>query len=675
MDLIHGRVGGIEKYMMSLAYELPRIRKSDLFYFYIPSDTDSLFKDTASNVVKILISRKELDMSKTLSGFIKKDSIDMWFCPLHRLDPADVSTRSIVFISDLQHKHFPYFFSESELAWRDKYLLGSANQATSVIVPSQFTKNDILRYADRCPDEVFVVAEDAALVFRGMNGVSSSSDLKKFGLKGGNYFFYPANTWPHKNHARLIEALMPLFDKYDVNLVLTGYEHNAHEEIRSLIKSKKLEARIKFLGFVEDEELPGLYRQAKALVFPSLFEGFGIPIVEAMRSKCPVICSNSSSIPEVAGEAVVYFDPLSVKDIREKIEYFLINERDLRGKLIKLGLKQQEKFSTKRMVEETSRVIDQSLLMVKNKKKVKEKKIKWPKITVVTPSYNQGQFIERTIKSVLDQKYPKLEYIVMDGGSTDETIKILKKYDKEIQWTSKKDKGQANAINLGLKMASGEIMAYLNSDDTYEPGALFKVARYFVEHPEAMLVYGRGCHIDKNDKFIEFYPSAPTDHCGLKATCAICQPTVFWRRELYKKVGLFDEGCNYGMDYDYWIRVAASYRLHFMDEFLANTRLYGETKTLGQTAAVMRELVEINKRHYGKCDEAWIFSLLHAKMSHLDRRTVAGNTLFILGLIGGSMFGFAKFNHQLPSKNAWRLYGIWIKEMLVFIKNKLKEKL
>ena len=203
-------------------------------------------------------------------------------------------------------------------------------------------------------------------------------------------------------------------------------------------------------------------------------------------------------------------------------------------------------------------------------------------------------------------------------------------------------------------------MGYLNSDDTYEPGALFKVAKYFIDHPKADFVYGRGKHIDENNNLIEFYPSCPTDHPGLKPTCAICQPTAFWRKEIYEDVGVFDEGCNYGMDYDYWIRVSAKYKLHYINDFLGNTRLYQNTKTLGQTASVMRELIEINRRHYGKADESWIFSHLHAKLAEFNRTSVICNYLFNLALIFGSILGFAKFNHQLPSKRAWKLYAVWI---------------
>jgi glycosyltransferase involved in cell wall biosynthesis len=130
------------------------------------------------------------------------------------------------------------------------------------------------------------------------------------------------------------------------------------------------------------------------------------------------------------------------------------------------------------------------------------------KISIITPSYNQAEFIERTIQSIFSQNYPDIEYIVMDGGSTDGTVKILKKYSDQIIWKSEKDNGQSDAINKGLKIATGEIVAYLNSDDTYEPGTLKKVADFFQKNPEKKWVYGKCKIINKKDQEIRKWITA-----------------------------------------------------------------------------------------------------------------------------------------------------------------------
>ena len=128
---------------------------------------------------------------------------------------------------------------------------------------------------------------------------------------------------------------------------------------------------------------------------------------------------------------------------------------------------------------------------------------KGPLVSIVTPSYNHGRYIEETIQSVLNQDYPNLEYLVIDGGSSDNTVEILKKYEGRLTWISEKDRGQADAINKGFRMANGEILAWLNSDDTYLPGAVQHSVRYLEAHSEVAMLYGEGYHIDAEGEFIE----------------------------------------------------------------------------------------------------------------------------------------------------------------------------
>lgn len=184
-----------------------------------------------------------------------------------------------------------------------------------------------------------------------------------------------------------------------------------------------------------------------------------------------------------------------------------------------------------------------------------------PKITVITPSYNQGEFIEQTILSVVEQGYPNLEYLILDGGSSDDSVKFIKKYARKypgvIRWRSHKDKGQVDAINEGINKAKGEIISYLNSDDYYLPGTLFTVGRFFLKNPKSLWVVGNCkasnpyinlifklkhlCPIEKFSKALYIFNT-------------INQPAVFLRKEIIEKVGKFNTNYELAFDYEYWLR-------------------------------------------------------------------------------------------------------------------------
>lgn len=233
------------------------------------------------------------------------------------------------------------------------------------------------------------------------------------------------------------------------------------------------------------------------------------------------------------------------------------------------------------------------------------------KITVVTPSYNQGKFIKRTIESVLSQDIQDLEYIVMDGGSTDETVEILKSYGNRITWKSEKDKGQTDAVNKGIKMASGDIIGWLNSDDIYYPGAITKVMEVFEEHPEINVVYGNANHIREDDSFIEEYYTEDFDYERLKDICFICQPSLFFRKKLVDEYGYLDDKLQYCMDYDYWLRLGKGEKFYRLNELIAGSRLYDDNKTLGARRKVHEEMLTMQEKNLGKASEKWIYNLAH----------------------------------------------------------------
>ncbi|MEK6282004.1 MAG: glycosyltransferase family 2 protein [Acidobacteriota bacterium] len=227
------------------------------------------------------------------------------------------------------------------------------------------------------------------------------------------------------------------------------------------------------------------------------------------------------------------------------------------------------------------------------------------RVSVVTPSYNQSQFIERTILSVLNQGYEDIEYIVMDGGSTDGTVEILRKYSDRIIWKSERDRGQSDAINQGLKMATGDILAYLNSDDTYEPNAISRVVEFFQKHPEKKWVYGKCRIINEPDqeirKPITLYKNLLSKNYNYRKLLTenfISQPATFWKRELLSEFGYFNENEHLCMDYEYWLRIGQTHPAGVINEYLANFRYYANSKSGSTVKKMFQDKLRL-ARQYG----------------------------------------------------------------------------
>lgn len=220
------------------------------------------------------------------------------------------------------------------------------------------------------------------------------------------------------------------------------------------------------------------------------------------------------------------------------------------------------------------------------------------KISLITPTLNQAQYLEATIHSVLEQKYPNLEYLIMDGGSTDSTLDIIKKHKSQITyWESKKDSGQAHAINKGLKMATGDIIGWLNSDDLLYPGALEKVGRHFAQHPDVHFVHGHCIHFDQQRgdwlQPDQFKSNSDVDPYQLKldylAGFPYAQPACFFRRRILDQIGLLDEDYFFTLDYNLFIRIALNYRMQRLDEILAKFRVHADSKTANYSHIQQKE--------------------------------------------------------------------------------------
>lgn len=226
-----------------------------------------------------------------------------------------------------------------------------------------------------------------------------------------------------------------------------------------------------------------------------------------------------------------------------------------------------------------------------------------PLVSIVTPSFNQADFLEETIQSVLGQTYPRVEYIIVDGGSSDGSVEIVKKYEGRIaSWVSEPDKGQTDAINKGFAKAKGDILAWINSDDAYAaPHAVAEAVNFLVENPDAAMVYADCDFIDEEGNVIGKFAARQTDYKKLRRGYVhIPQQTMFFRAEYWRKVGPLDPSFYFAMDYDLWVRIAKIAPIKYLPgKTWANFRIHASSKTNVNDARGWKEMLRVHYRDGG----------------------------------------------------------------------------
>ncbi|MBK9779787.1 MAG: glycosyltransferase [Anaerolineales bacterium] len=226
-----------------------------------------------------------------------------------------------------------------------------------------------------------------------------------------------------------------------------------------------------------------------------------------------------------------------------------------------------------------------------------------PLVTIVTPSFNQADYLEATIKSVLEQSYPHIEYIIMDGGSTDGSVDVIQKYAGKLRyWESAKDKGQTDAINKGFNRAKGDILAWLNSDDTYaNPNAIADAVNFLVANPEVAMVYADCDFINEQGQVIGKFASRQTDYAKLRTGYVhIPQQTMFFRARYWKELGPLDPSFYFAMDYDLWVRIARHAPIQYLPgKTWANFRIHTSSKTNVNDERGWKEMLRVHYRDGG----------------------------------------------------------------------------
>jgi len=520
--------------------------------------------------------------------------------------------KQVFLIPDIQHEQFPQFFTPEELRLRRKAFNQALASAGALGTLSEYARQTIRDHAWTYCQDIFLMSPAMPIEHhQPSHSRLTAKDLAL--LPRGEFFLYPANLWPHKNHRRVLQAFELFLQQTGrkIEFIFTGYPRGWPE-----LQAEFAALPIRHLGFVPTQLLQLLCQRARAVVFFSLYEGFGMPLLEAFDAGTPVICSNTTSLPEVGGDAVLTCPPTDIRAISELMSQ-VAQDDQLRADLVTRGTARLRQYSWERSSQElyaaferVARADRPAHSYAEHTRQAEPDDSQLPLVSIVTPSYNQGRFLKRTIESVLNQSYPNIEYIVIDGGSTDETLDILESYGQRFQWISEPDRGQTDAINKGFARSNGCIRAYLNSDDVLLPNAVETVVGHFRTHADCDLVYGRAKYIDANDTVTGMYNTADYSFARLMRDNCICQPAAFWRSRIAKQIGPYNDQLHYAMDYEYWIRIdRAGGKIEHIPDILAASRLYAETKTLSARGAIYQEIFQVCQAQAGYVDYAYFAGL------------------------------------------------------------------
>lgn len=355
LAVIPGKIGGMEQYVRNLlSYSIQTHDQNQWFLFLTKTNYHTF--PNHPKIQKVMM-HEHIDSQTQFHGWIRSLRLDLWFCPLLVLNPFDVSIPSVINIPDIQHEYYPQFFDANQLSWRKTTYQASALRTNAVLTLSEFSRASMIEKFGLPAHQVHAIHLDSAHEFSLPYDAAMNQRVKQKYALPDHYGFYPANTWWHKNHVSLLSAIAHLRDVHQVriHMVFTGAPQEAHGQVMRSIAEHHLENQITWLDYIPQNEMPYVFRNAYFLCFPSLFEGFGIPLVEAMRTELPIVCSNSGSIPEIVGEAALQFDPVSPEDIAKKIVE--VHDVNTRQSLIKKGMAQASRFSWAKCAQQTLSVL------------------------------------------------------------------------------------------------------------------------------------------------------------------------------------------------------------------------------------------------------------------------------------------------------------------------------
>lgn len=341
-----GKMGGIEPFVTNLIEEMARTSDHH-FYLFLPQHQKHLLRIEGRNVKKIGMAMDD-SVDNLLRTWIGEWKMDYLFSPFFDSCPKGIDTPTFILVPDLQHQYFPEFFHPTERMKRDQTIIDAKKSGARIITISHFCKQTLIEKYGLHDSQLEVVYGDAPKEFHDQLRKQKLNRIRKKYNLPDVFGLYPANFWPHKNHPNLLKALNLLKQTAGpkISLVFTGYEQENFsyvKTIKKMVQELDLEDQVSFLGYLPKKEMPFLYHDADFLVYPSLFEGFGIPLVEAMRTDTPIAAANAGSIPEIVQSAALLFDPFDPNDIAEKMQQMM--KETIRKSLIAKGKERAAYFS------------------------------------------------------------------------------------------------------------------------------------------------------------------------------------------------------------------------------------------------------------------------------------------------------------------------------------------
>ncbi|MEK3857117.1 glycosyltransferase family 4 protein [Cytobacillus sp. FSL H8-0458] len=352
LTLTQERFGGVEQYIKNLIAHLADSGENLTLFLFLSTNIKNIFPYHEKIQIRMLKDPAQIHES------IRQCQLDLWFCPMHSSYISDVRVPCIVTIHDVLHTAYPHFV-QGGLEENNRYYHRFAPSFRKVITVSAFSRNAIANQLSIPKEKIHAIHLSAPAIFdKAPADVIRKKVKQKYQLPD-TYAIYPSSFNPHKNHQNLLKAILILREKHNtaLPLILTGYankRNRIYQSVLRFIEEHSLENQVRVLGYVKPDEMPSLYWNSSFLVFPSLYEGFGIPLVEALKAQRPIACSNKGSIPEVAGDAALYFNPERPEEMALRMKEML--NPLTRKKLWEEGKLRSQHFSWKKTAEETLHV-------------------------------------------------------------------------------------------------------------------------------------------------------------------------------------------------------------------------------------------------------------------------------------------------------------------------------